>query len=277
MEEELIHTVLSYVSEFTQAERFQSSQASADRQCVRHLSDVRLRGSSDRILYFQFLQIQPLSFHVSFLATPGLRARMGDQTYNPFDVLLSAASSTLGSLDNAPIKLNGQIIENAAGTSDMLLSSLAQFYQDEMLHQAYKLIGSFDFLGNPSELLSHLGTGLSDFFYEVNTHHNTKALSDTETQAHTRSQVTHRPLVRSLACVLLSQPARGLVKSPQDFGRGVAKGSLSLLRNTFGGLLGAASQHHRQYEQGRRLPVHGRPVRTRAAGATDGAAADRAR
>ena len=32
------------------------------------------------------------------------------------------------------------------------------------------------------------------------------------------------------------------MKSPQDFGRGVAKGSLSLLRNTFGGLLGAASK-----------------------------------
>ena len=42
--------------------------------------------------------------------------------------------------------------------------------------------------------------------------------------------------------MLCCQPARGLVKSPQDFGRGVAKGSLSLLRNTFGGLLGAASK-----------------------------------
>ena len=171
VEEELIWTVLSYVNEFSRAERFQSSQSSVERQCVRHLSDVRLRGSSDRILYFQFLQIQPLSFHVSFLAKPGMRAHMGDLLYNPFQLVLSAASSTLGSLENAPIELNGQIIENASGTSDMLLSSLANFYQDELLHQAYKLIGSFDFLGNPSELLSHLGTGLSDFFYEVRRQH----------------------------------------------------------------------------------------------------------
>ena len=177
VEEELIWTVLSHVNEFSRAERHHtSSQSSSDRQCVRHMSDVRLRGSSQQVLYFQFLQIQPLSFHVSFLAKPGLRAHMGDLLYNPFQLLLSAASSTLGSLDNAPINLNGQIIENASGTSDMLLSSLANFYQDEMLHQAYKLIGSFDFLGNPSELLSHLGTGLSDFFYEVTDWHSNMTL-----------------------------------------------------------------------------------------------------
>ena len=184
VEEELIWTVLSYVNEFTRAERHHSSHSSADRQCVRRLSDIRLRGSSERILYFQFLQIQPLSFHVSFLAKPGMRAHMGDLLYNPFQLVLSAASSTLGSLDNAPIKLNGQIIENASGTSDMLLSSLQHFYQDEMLHQAYKLIGSFDFLGNPSELLSHLGTGLSDFFYEVKQ-------STTHSLSHSLTTLTH--------------------------------------------------------------------------------------
>jgi len=117
--------------------------------------------------------------------------------------VLSAAGTTMGSIENAAIKLNGRIIENAMGTAPVLLTSLIQFYQGEALGQAYKLLTSADFLGNPAELIGNLGTGIQDFFYE---------------------------------------PARGLVKSPQDFGRGVAKGSLSLLKNTFGGFLGAASK-----------------------------------
>ena len=216
VEEALVWALLSYIDEFTRHDdeerQAQDAVGSGDaravdaevqRATVRRVSAVRLTSGSAQMLYFQFLQIQPLSFRISFLATPGMRARGSELRYNPLNVLLSAASSTLGSLDNAAIRLNGQIIENASGTVSVLLSSLRQFYQDEALSQAYKLVGSFDFLGNPSELLASLGTGVQDLFYE---------------------------------------PAKGLVKSPSDFGRGVAKGSLSLLKNTFGGLLGAASR-----------------------------------
>jgi hypothetical protein len=38
------------------------------------------------------------------------------------------------------------------------------------------------------------------------------------------------------------QPAMGLVSSPQDFGRGLAKGTTSLLKHTVTGLFGAASK-----------------------------------
>ena len=32
--------------------------------------------------------------------------------------------------------------------------------------QAYKVLGSFDFLGNPVSLVSNLGTGVKDFFFQ---------------------------------------------------------------------------------------------------------------
>ena len=51
-------------------------------------------------------------------------------------------------------------------------------------------------LGNPVGLVQNLGTGVLDFFYE---------------------------------------PAQGLVKSPKDFGMGLAKGTSSLVRNTIYG------------------------------------------
>jgi hypothetical protein len=56
--------------------------------------------------------------------------------------------------------------------------------RDQQQQQVYKILGSADFLGNPVGLFSSLGTGVLDFFYE---------------------------------------PAQGLVKSPEDFGKGLAK------------------------------------------------------
>lgn len=56
----------------------------------------------------------------------------------------------------------------------------------------FAIIGSFEFLGNPVGLITDVvGDGMYDFFYE---------------------------------------PFNGLMASPQDFGKGVAKGTRSLLK-----------------------------------------------
>ena len=54
-----------------------------------------------------------------------------------------------------------------------------------MIRQWYKMLGSFDIIGSPLTLFNHLGSGVYDFFY---------------------------------------LPASGIVKSPKDFGLGLAKG-----------------------------------------------------
>lgn len=54
----------------------------------------------------------------------------------------------------------------------------------QALRQWYKVVGSVEVLGNPVGLVSSLGSGVMDFFYE---------------------------------------PAKGLVKSPKDFGKGEAR------------------------------------------------------
>lgn len=61
----------------------------------------------------------------------------------------------------------------------------------------YNILGSFEFLGSPVTLLSNLGTGFYDFFHE---------------------------------------PAKGITKSPTDFGIGVAKGTKSLISSTVYGI-----------------------------------------
>jgi hypothetical protein len=76
-------------------------------------------------------------------------------------------------------------------------------YTYQGLLEVYKILGSFEFLGNPLGLVNNLGSGVADFFHE---------------------------------------PAKGLVKSPKDFGKGLAKGSLSLLKGAVGGVFNAASK-----------------------------------
>lgn len=71
------------------------------------------------------------------------------------------------------------------------------------MKQIYKVIGSLEIIGNPSQLLSSLGTGVRDFFYE---------------------------------------PAMGIVKSPTALGVGVVKGTLSLVSHTTSGVFSFASK-----------------------------------
>ncbi len=90
---------------------------------------------------------------------------------------------------DAPIRINGITIEDARGSWQTLIAPILQHFQSQALRQAYKVIGSIDILGNPVHLIGSLGSGVYSFF---------------------------------------SEPAKGLVKGPQEFGSGVAKGSASV-------------------------------------------------
>lgn len=116
--------------------------------------------------------------------------------------LLSAVGAIAGNINKAPIRLNAKIITNASGTANTLGSNLVRHFAVEGLKEAYKILGSLEIIGNPVGLVSNLGDGVMDFFYE---------------------------------------PAQCLMERPSDFGRGVAKGSSSLVTHLSGGVFGAAS------------------------------------
>ncbi len=63
-------------------------------------------------------------------------------------------------LDNAPIRLNALIIEHAFGTSNDVTRRVSNYYTRQLWKQIHKVLGSFDFLGNPAGLLDHLGTAV---------------------------------------------------------------------------------------------------------------------
>lgn len=99
--------------------------------------------------------------------------------------------------------INSLYISNIFGTSNEIVYLLQSHYIDRMKKNIFTLIGSSNILGSPVNFVSHLGTGVQDFFYK---------------------------------------PIEGMVKGPLDAGKGFLEGTGSLLKNTVQGTFGSASK-----------------------------------
>ncbi|KAF1315687.1 Vacuolar protein sorting-associated, partial [Globisporangium splendens] len=131
-------------------------------------------------------------------------------------------------LDNAPLRLNALMIEHAFGTSGDLTRRVSKYYTRQLWKQLHKILGSFDFLGNPVGFLDHIGTGVRDFVYE---------------------------------------PLEGLKVGGKGFSKGLAKGTASLVSNTLDGTFDAASKISGTFGQGlatMSLDDHYQQIRARA-------------
>jgi len=107
------------------------------------------------------------------------------------------------SVQHSPLRLNALSLRHVFGTQDEILQPLKKHYMQQALREGYKVLGSFEFLGNPVGLFHSIGTGVMDFFVE---------------------------------------PSRGIVQSPKEFGSGLGKGSQSLVKHTIYGLFNTASK-----------------------------------
>jgi len=110
---------------------------------------------------------------------------------------------TFGQLERVPICLNALLLEHPFLSKELLPARIGAHYTRQALNQLYKVVGSSDTIGNPIGLFNNLGTGFKDFFYE---------------------------------------PAQGIIRSPEEFGKGLAKGSLSLLKNSVYGMFNTISK-----------------------------------
>jgi hypothetical protein len=117
--------------------------------------------------------------------------------------MLKTIGFTLANIDNAPLKLNALALEHMFGGRQLVGRKLAAHYTRQAIAEGYKVVGSIDLIGNPVGLFDSLSTGVMDFFYE---------------------------------------PARGVVAGPGAFGRGLVKGSLSLVKNSVYGVMNAGSR-----------------------------------
>lgn len=106
-------------------------------------------------------------------------------------------------MENAPIKANGLALRSSFGPKAEITSRIMEHYKKQLMSQIYKVFASFDMIGNPISLVETLGTGVYDLFHA---------------------------------------PAEGIVTSPAAFGKGLAKGTWSLLNSTVYGLFNSAAK-----------------------------------
>ena len=131
--------------------------------------------------------------------------------------LPSIIAAVFPSVSDAPIRLQGKLVEHVFESPIEIASSLKNYYTNETLKQVYKIIGSLDFVGNPTILLSSFMSGVKD---------------------------------------LVSIPTAAFMKSPanvKEVGIGVGKGTVSFLSHSASGFFGFSARLFSQAGQGMAL------------------------
>ncbi len=150
-------------------------------------------------VYFELLHIQPMQLDLSFVRTERINAEDTMQTSNPLMFFVNVMTMSIGNVNDAPLRLNALMLENARTSIAGLMQSIQSHYTQEALRQVHIVIGSADFLGNPVGLFNNVSSGVADIFYE---------------------------------------PYQGLVMTdrPQELGIGIAKGASSFVKKSVFGL-----------------------------------------
>lgn len=111
-------------------------------------------------------------------------------------------ASLFPNISDAPIRLQGKALNHIFESPNEILQSIQKYYVNETLRQVYRIIGSLDFVGNPTMLFTSFFSGVRD---------------------------------------LVMTPSKAFMRSPTDasgVGIGVAKGTISLFSHSTSGFFG---------------------------------------
>lgn len=146
-------------------------------------------------VYFELLHLQPMQLDISFMRTERINVEDTMQPSNPLMFVVNVMTMSMGNVNDAPIRLNALMIENARVSFGRLVGNIRAHYTQEFLRQVHILLGSADFLGNPVGLFTNVSSGVAAIFYE---------------------------------------PYQGFVMTdrPQELGYGIAKGATSFVKKS---------------------------------------------
>lgn len=146
-------------------------------------------------VYFEILHLQPMQLDLSFVRTERINAEDTMQTSNPLMFFVNVMTMSIGNVNDAPLRLNALMLENARISTPVLIGNIREHYTQEVIRQIHIVLGSADFLGNPVGLFNNISSGVADIFYE---------------------------------------PYQGLVMTdrPQELGIGIAKGASSFVKKS---------------------------------------------
>ena len=157
------------------------------------------QGQTGQDVYFELLHLQPMQIDLSFVRTEHINAEDTMTVSNPFMFAVNVLTMSMGNVNDAPVRYNALMLENARVSTEALINNIKNHYVQESLRQVHVVLGSADILGNPVGLFNNVSSGVVDIFYE---------------------------------------PYQGLVMSdrPQELGIGIAKGASSFVKKSVFGL-----------------------------------------
>lgn len=117
-------------------------------------------------IYFELLNIQPMQLDLSFVRTDRVNVEDKTSSRNPLMFFLNVLTMAIGNINDAPVRMNALMLENARVSSAVLIQNISNHYSQEALYQVHKILGSADFLGNPVGLFNNISSGVADIFYE---------------------------------------------------------------------------------------------------------------
>eukprot|EP00727_Mastigamoeba_balamuthi_P013169 m51a1_g8475 hypothetical protein (2175) ;mRNA; r:495382-503027 len=160
--------------------------------------------AASRMAYFRLLHLNPIKVSLSFVFQGATSsAAAALRPRNAVTSLLETLGATVANVDRTPLCFNALLLEHPFCSVDALMGVIATHYMRQGVLEVYKVIGSTELLGNPVGLFANISTGVMDFFYE---------------------------------------PAQGIVTSPEAFGKGLARGTSSLVKNSVYGLFNTVSK-----------------------------------
>ncbi|XP_035665485.1 vacuolar protein sorting-associated protein 13A-like isoform X5 [Branchiostoma floridae] len=154
-------------------------------------------------IYLEYFHFSPVKIFISFSLSgePHLTHEQKDTiTKDVVDFFLGTVGTTLTSLKDVEMKLAYFERRGVMLTQTQLIQDLQSHYTAQAIQQSYVLLLGLDVIGNPYGLVTKIGKGLGDLFYE---------------------------------------PYQGAIEGPEQFAEGVARGVQSLLGHAVGGTAGA--------------------------------------
>ena len=163
----------------------------------------RLQQGQD--VYFELLNLQPMQLDLSFVRTERVNVEDKTTSRNPLMFFMNVLTMAIGNINDAPVRLNSLMLENARVSIPVLSQHIQNHYSQEFLYQVHKILGSADFLGNPVGLFNNISSGVADIFYE---------------------------------------PYQGFIMTdrPQELGIGIAKGATSFVKKSVFGVTDSMSK-----------------------------------
>ncbi|KAI5287431.1 hypothetical protein KEM54_006005 [Ascosphaera aggregata] len=154
--------------EFVKAPGLTAMKDDEDRKLCDETLDIPEPSEEEqaRDVYFELLHLHPIQLDLSFVRTERVNVDDTASSHNPIMFFVNILTMSIGNVNDAPVRLNALMLENARVSLGGLMNSIRGHYSQEIVGQIHLILGSADFLGNPVGLFNTFSSAVSDFFYE---------------------------------------------------------------------------------------------------------------